>query len=69
MKAMKEPVEEISATRAMLVILAGPILWTGHFAFAYATPAPPECWPSLSLTGVLWTGWAALTLETCTQLR
>lgn len=118
---MKEPVEEISATRAMLVILAGPILWAAHFAFAYATHAlacasaiSPSAVPwtigiatllaiillavmlwepallrhvegpagsnrflsrvsrmlaVLSLTGVLWTGWAALTLETCAQLR
>lgn len=118
---MKEPVEEISVTRAMLMILAGPILWAGHFAFAYGThtlacasaisasavpwtigvatllvvvllavilwepvllrhferPAGNNRFLSnvsrmlavLSLTGVLWTGWAALTLETCAQLR
>lgn len=118
---MKEPVEEISVTYAMLMILAGPILWAGHFAFAYGThtlacasaisplavpwaigmatlvtvvllagilwkpalhphverPAGNNRFLSnvsrmlavLSLTGVLWTGWAALTLETCAQLR
>ncbi|MFC3166304.1 hypothetical protein [Ciceribacter thiooxidans] len=118
---MKEPVEEISVTRAMLMILAGPILWAGHFAFAYGTHTlacasaiSPQAVPwtigiatllvvvllavivweptflrraaagwrrdrflsnlsrmlaVLSMTGILWAGWAALEVDVCAQLR